>query len=118
MINQKPLKPIIGEVDCLTPGCGHAVPVRQNSETKALSFSCMWCGSPAFAKADGSAHYHATLARMRPAEASQDVPVAKPPAAPGTSQHVPAPTPPAPAGTSQHVPVAPPAAPKRATTFG
>ena len=64
----------IGHVMCLTPGCNTKVPVRQNTATGALSFPCIECGAPSYAKKDGSEHYANVMARMIPLDTSQDVP--------------------------------------------
>lgn len=82
----KPVKVKIGHVMCLTPGCDTKVPVRRNEATGALSFPCIECGAPSYAKNDGSDHYANTMARL--------IPLA-------TSQHVPNPPPPAPAKTQR-----------------
>lgn len=74
MINTKAMKVKIGHVKCLTPGCDTNIPVRQNVETKALSFPCIECGAPNYAKNDGSAHYHSVIARMTPVATPKDVP--------------------------------------------
>lgn len=66
MINPRQVKVKIGHVDCLTPGCNTRIPVRQNPETGALSYPCIECGAPNYAKADGSAHYHSVIKRMTP----------------------------------------------------
>ncbi|HEX8611945.1 MAG TPA: hypothetical protein VF800_11720 [Telluria sp.] len=83
----KPLKIKIGHVMCLTPLCNTKVPVRRNEATGALSFPCIECGAPSYAKNDGSAHFANTMSRLIPL----------PPLA--TSQHVPPAAAPAPAGT-------------------
>lgn len=87
----KPVKTKIGHVDCLTPGCKTRIPVRRNDATGALSYPCIECGAPNYAKADGSEHYRSVLARMTPLD---------------TPQHVPDPSP------------APLAKPAKATIFG
>lgn len=73
----KALKVKIGHVMCLTPGCDTKVPVRKNEATGALSFPCIECGAPSYAKNDGSSHYANTMKRLIPLATSQDVP--KPP---------------------------------------
>ncbi|MFL6675875.1 MAG: hypothetical protein ACJ8LG_21610 [Massilia sp.] len=77
----KPMKIKIGHVDCLTPGCKTRIPVRKNEATGALSFPCIECGAPNYAKADGSAHYQGVLDRMTPLATSQNVPNPAPPVA-------------------------------------
>lgn len=71
---------------CLTPGCNTRIPVRENSETKALSFPCIECGAPSYAKADGSEHYKRTIQRLIPLKTSQDVPTATPAAPVNTTK--------------------------------
>ncbi|MYM96247.1 hypothetical protein [Duganella vulcania] len=82
---KKPLKIKIGRLMCLTPGCNTKVPVRRNEATGALSFPCIECGNPAYAKNDGSEHYANTMARLIPLETSQDVPKTDVPAPAKTS---------------------------------
>jgi hypothetical protein len=74
----KPVKIKIGHVMCSTPGCNTKVPVRKNDATGALSFPCIECGAPHFAKNDGSQYYQSVLDRMTPLAA----PAAPAPAVP------------------------------------
>lgn len=87
----KAVKTKIGHVMCLTPGCNTRVPVRKNEATGALSYPCIECGNPAYAKNDGSEHYRNTMARLIPLA----VPAA--PGAPAPAAAGPAAPPPAPA---------------------
>jgi DNA-directed RNA polymerase subunit RPC12/RpoP len=72
MMKPRGLKIKIGHFDCM--GCGKEVPVRENNETKALSFSCQDCGMPGYAKHDGSDHYRNTKARIRPIASDTGLP--------------------------------------------
>lgn len=83
---KKPLKIKIGHIMCRTPGCNTKVPVRRNEATGALSFPCIECGSPSFAKNDGSEYYAGVLADVIPLETSQDVPAPTAPAPASTSK--------------------------------
>lgn len=83
---KKPLKIKIGHVMCLTPGCNTKVPVRRNEATGALSYPCIECGNPAYAKNDGSEHYQNTMARLIPLDTCQDVPKPPEPAPASTSK--------------------------------
>jgi hypothetical protein len=70
----KPVKVKIGHVMCTTEGCDTRVPVRKNEATGALSFPCIECGAPHFAKNDGSQYYQSVLARMTPLAAPPPAP--------------------------------------------
>jgi hypothetical protein len=83
---KKPVKTKTGHVMCLTPGCNTRVPVRKNEATGALSFPCIECGAPSYAKNDGSEHYRNTMARLIPLAA---------PAAPAAPAALASPPPPA-----------------------
>lgn len=83
---KKPLKIKIGHIMCRTPGCNTKVPVRRSEATGALSFPCIECGSPAFAKNDGSEYYAGVLADLIPSDTSQDVSKTDVPAPASTSK--------------------------------
>ncbi len=72
----KPVKTKIGHVLCQC--CSTKVPVRKNEATGALSFPCIECGNPAYAKNDGSDFYKRTLARLIPLEAPAPTPAQAP----------------------------------------
>lgn len=58
----KSVKEEIGEINCLGIDCNHTVPLRKDSLTGSLSFSCQWCGFPGYAKNDGRKYYKSVLA--------------------------------------------------------
>lgn len=83
---KKQLKIKIGHIMCRTPECNTKVPVRRNEATGALSFPCIECGSPAYAKNDGSDYYKGVLADLIPLDTSQDVKKTDVPAPASTSK--------------------------------
>lgn len=89
-MSPKPVKTKIGHVQCLTPGCDTKIPVRRNDANGSLSFPCIECGAPNYAKNDGSDHYKRTMARLMPLAGAVPAP------APATGPAPPAPVPAAP----------------------
>lgn len=70
----KSVKVPIGEITCLGPKCNHTVPVFKDSNTGSLSFSCMWCRAPGYAKNDGSQHYNDIMEQVELNKAAKAVP--------------------------------------------
>lgn len=73
----KSVKEEIGEINCLGIDCTHTVPLRKDSLTGSLSFSCQWCGFPGYAKNDGRKYYKSVLAMASTTQPTPAAPVAQ-----------------------------------------
>lgn len=69
------MKTKYGRMECLTPGCGHQVVVKQN-ENGTLSYSCDECDGSGYAK-KGQGVHDVWVKRITPA-AAKEKPAVKP----------------------------------------